>query len=74
MQFRYNLFGLIPSDLLGPQSDIWNYYFVNYSSEFLTFTDIQSLGFLLYLAYPFITVLLGIILWCVLIGIIVISG
>ena len=39
----------------------------------MMFTDIQSLGFLLYLAYPFITVLLGILLWVVLIGILCIS-
>ncbi len=54
-------------------TDIWNYHIVNYSSEFITFTDIQSLGFLLYLAFPFITVLLGIILWVVLVGILRIS-
>ena len=52
---------------------IWNYNFVEYTSEFITFTDIQSQGFLLYLAFPFITVLLGIILWCVLVGILRIS-
>jgi hypothetical protein len=48
---------------------IWFYHFFNYSSEYFLFTDIQSLGFLLYLGYPFIIVLLGIILWVVLIGI-----
>lgn len=48
---------------------IWKYFTSNYSSEFINFTDIQSLGFLLYLTYPFITIILGIILWCVLVGI-----
>lgn len=52
---------------------LWNYHFVNFTSEFITFTDIQSLGFLLYLVYPFITILLGIILWVVLVGILRIS-
>jgi hypothetical protein len=56
-----------------PVNDIWNYHTINYSSEFITFTDIQSLGFLLYLAFPFITILLGIILWVVLVGILRIS-
>ena len=56
------------------KGEIWNYSIINYSSEFLTFTDIQSLGFLLYLAFPFITILLGIILWCVLVGILRISS
>jgi hypothetical protein len=44
---------------------LWNYHIINYSAEFITFTDIQSLGFLLYLAFPFLTILLGIILWVV---------
>ena len=55
------------------ESDIWNYHLANYSSDFITFTDIQSLGFLIYLAFPFIIVLLGIILWVVLVGILRIS-
>lgn len=52
---------------------IWEYFLINYSAEFKNFTDIQSIGFLLYLTYPFITIILGIILWCVLIGILKIS-
>jgi NADH-ubiquinone oxidoreductase chain 6 len=53
--------------------DIWNYFNINYSSEFISFTDIQSLGFLLFLGFPVIIVYLGIILWVVLIGILRIS-
>lgn len=68
--FSLNFFSL---DELNNQYDIWTYYTINFSSEFFTFTDIQSLGFLLYLAYPFITVILGLILWCVLVGILRIS-
>jgi NADH-ubiquinone oxidoreductase chain 6 len=62
----FNLFKLF-------EQDIWTYYTLNFSSEFFTFTDIQSLGFLLYLAYPFIIIILGLILWCVLVGILRIS-
>nr|NP_150360.1 NADH dehydrogenase subunit 6 [Rhizophydium sp. 136]AAK84290.1 NADH dehydrogenase subunit 6 [Rhizophydium sp. 136] len=53
--------------------DIYNYFFINYSSEFVYFTDLQSFGFILYLVYPFITILLAILLWIVLIGILKIS-
>lgn len=53
--------------------NLWYYDLVSYTSSFLTFTDIQSFGFLLYLVYPFITILLGIILWVVLVGILRIS-
>ena len=58
----------------GLEDDIWNYFIINYSATFIAFTDIQSFGFLLYLAYPKITILLGVLLWSVLIGIIVIKG
>ncbi len=67
--FTFNFFNLFTFT----QYDIWTYYTLNFSSEFFTFTDIQSLGFLLYLAYPFIIIILGLILWCVLVGILRIS-
>ena len=41
--------------------------------DYLSFSDLQSFGFVLYLVYPFITVLLAILLWIVLIGILIIS-
>lgn len=53
--------------------DIWNFFTISYSSEFISFTDIQSLGFILFLGYPIIIVYLGMILWIVLIGILRIS-
>ena len=53
---------------------IKEYFVPSYNTEFLTITDIQSLGYVIYLAYPIIIVLLGILLWCVLIGILRISG
>lgn len=46
----------------------------SYDIEFLDITDLESLGFTLYLAYPIIVVLIGVLLWCVLIGILRISG
>lgn len=53
---------------------IKNHFVSSYSSEFLTITDIESFGYVLYLGYPLATVLLGILLWCVLIGILRICG
>lgn len=53
---------------------IMEYFIPSYNTEFLTITDIQSLGYILYLAYPIIIVLIGVLLWCVLIGILRISG
>lgn len=53
---------------------IKEYFVPSYNTEFFTITDIQSLGYVIYLAYPIIIVLLGILLWCVLIGILRISG
>lgn len=52
----------------------FNYFYSSYTSEFQTFNDIQLLGFMIYLAFPFITILLGVLLWCVLIGVLRISG
>lgn len=53
---------------------IMEYFIPSYNTEFLTLTDIQSLGYMIYLAYPIIIILQGILLWCVLIGILRISG
>lgn len=55
-------------------SSINQFFTSSYSSEFITYTDISSFGYILYLAYPLITILIGILLWCVLIGILRISG
>jgi hypothetical protein len=54
--------------------NIKEYFIPSYDNEFLTITDIESLGFILYLGYPIIIVLIGVLLWCVLIGILRISG
>lgn len=55
-------------------SDIQNFYIPNYNTELVSLNDIEALGFVLYLAYPIITFLIGVLLWCVLIGILRISG
>lgn len=49
-------------------------YVPSYEIEYFSITDIQSLGYMLYLGYPIIIILQGILLWCVLIGILRISG
>ena len=54
-------------------SNIYNYFYINYFSEFISFTDVQSLAYFLFLAYPFVIILIGIILWIILIGILKIS-
>lgn len=52
----------------------FNFFYSSYTTEFLNFNDIQLLGFMIYLAFPFVTVLVGVLLWCVLIGVLRISG
>lgn len=36
---------------------IMEYYIPSYNTEFLTLTDIQSIGYMIYLAYPIIIIL-----------------
>jgi hypothetical protein len=36
---------------------IMEYFIPSYNTEFLTLTDIQSLGYMIYLAYPIIIIL-----------------
>lgn len=56
-----------------PNDYIFHFFQSSYSSEFLTKTDIESFGFILYLGKPLIIVLIGVLLWCILIGILRIS-
>lgn len=53
---------------------VFNYFYPSYISDFLSLSDIHLLGFMIYLAYPFITILLGVLLWCVLIGVLKIAA
>ena len=56
------------------QGEIYNFFIINYSMDFTSFTDLQSFGFILYLSYPFITILFALLLFIVLIGILRISS
>ena len=58
---------------MNPNDYIYTYYTPSYSSEFIHKTDIESFGYLLYLGMPKIIILIGVLLWCVLIGILRIS-
>ena len=55
-------------------STISYFFYPSYQSEFITFTDIQTLGFTLYLAYPFATLMLGVLLLCVLLGTLMVAS
>ncbi len=44
---------------------IFNFFNTNYVTSFLSFSDIESFGYILYLGYPFIIILLGLLLWCI---------
>jgi hypothetical protein len=67
----FSLTGVVSNEL---EINIKEYFIPSYDNEFLTITDIESFGFILYLGYPIIIVLIGVLLWCVLIGILRISG
>ncbi len=57
----YNIFSYSsPSSLF-----IFNFFNTHYVSSFISFSDIESFGYILYLGYPFIIILLGILLWCI---------
>jgi NADH-ubiquinone oxidoreductase chain 6 len=44
---------------------IFNFFNTNYVSSFISFSDIESFGYILYLGYPLIIILLGVLLWCI---------
>lgn len=68
------LFKIIGSQFGHSLDFIMEYFVPSYNKEFTSISDIESFGYMLYLAYPLIIILLGILLWCVLIGILRISG
>jgi NADH:ubiquinone oxidoreductase subunit 6 (subunit J) len=55
------------------ESPIFTYFNPSWSTLIFSLTDIQTLGYSLYLGYPLGIIILGIILWMVLIGILCIS-
>jgi NADH-ubiquinone oxidoreductase chain 6 len=50
--------------------DVYHFLNPSWDDEFETLTDIHTLGFNLFLAYPIIIITIAIILWIVLIGVI----
>lgn len=69
---------LSPTEDMGPKIEhvgdsIYSFFTPSYTSDFVSITDIEALGFILYLSFPLITILIAILLWCVLIGILRIS-
>lgn len=62
------IISIIPS-LLNDTTSIFNYFTINWINEYYMLTDIQSLGLLIFLGYPLILIILGLLLWVVLIGI-----
>jgi len=76
MLFLFTLFLILLIIFNEPNTNFFinEYYIPSFNTEIITFTDIQSLGLLAYLGYPLIIILIGILLWCVLIGILRISG
>ncbi len=55
-------------------SSIYSFFLPSWSFDLFTLTDIQSLGFSIFLAYPLTLIILGILLWIVLIGILCICS
>lgn len=52
----------------------FSFFHPSWSIDLFTLTDIQSLGFSIFLAYPLTLIILGILLWVVLIGILCICS
>lgn len=64
---------LFTADNLSTGPMIYTYFYPSWSTLLYSLTDIQSLGYTLFLGYPIAIVILGLILWMVLIGILCIS-
>ena len=48
---------------------IYNLFLIDWSSDFASLTDLMILGYHLFLGYPLVILLIGILLWILLIGI-----
>lgn len=66
-------YNLLSSSHYSSSLFIFNFFNPNYVSSFISLSDIESFGYILYLGYPVIIILLGILLWCIQIGILRIS-
>jgi NADH:ubiquinone oxidoreductase subunit 6 (subunit J) len=61
------------NNFVSSEMDIMYFFTPDYTTTIVTMTDIETLGMVLYLNYPFIIIVLGILLWVTLIGILKIS-
>jgi NADH:ubiquinone oxidoreductase subunit 6 (subunit J) len=71
-----SLFGillLILSIINWSDDSIYNYFFTIWSNHIFSLTDIQIIGYLIYLAYPLSLILMSYLLWLILIGILIIT-
>lgn len=56
--------------IINNNEHIFTYIYPTWAIEYKTMTDIETLGYIIYMGYPIIQIQIGIILWIVLIGII----
>ncbi len=54
-------------------SSFYNYFIINWSLDFITYTDVMLFGYFLYESYPFTLYLISVFLWLVLMGVLYIS-
>lgn len=66
----YIIYNILPFNNFYNTYEIVSYFYPIWAIEYKTMTDIESLGNLVYIAYPTALILIGIALWIVLIGII----
>lgn len=56
-----------------PNGALVSYFYPSWATAFVSFTDVHTLGYMIYLAYPVSLILIGLTLWVTLIGIIPLS-
>ena len=56
--------------MTGLDSGLVAYFYPSWATSYIAFSDVYTLGFMIYLAYPVSLVLIGLALWVTLIGII----
>ena len=55
-----------------PELGIYNFFMIDWFILFITYTDIELMGYLIYLSYPFTLLIISFLLWLILIGILLI--
>lgn len=61
---------MVNNIIINNNNEIYTYIYPTWAIEYKTMTDIETLGYIIYMGYPIIQIQIGIILWIVLIGII----